>query len=84
MVGRDASSRFNGARSLVVALRRTYFSRMSSLSPQEPVDALVTLLQRYVRGEVPLAEMVAADETLPPGTSADFAWSLDPYDAPAA
>jgi hypothetical protein len=55
-----------------------------SSSPQAAVDALFALLQRYVRGEVPLADMVAAYEAMPDGATGDGAWSLDPDDTPAA
>jgi len=46
---------------------------MSTLEPSARLAATFTLMQRYMHGEVPLADLVAAIRALPPGTSGDFA-----------
>jgi hypothetical protein len=52
-----------------------------STSPSaDPFATLTVLLQRYVRGEVEVAELVAAYQALPDGTSGDFACALDDVD----
>ena len=46
---------------------------MSALEPSARLAATFALMQRYIHGEVPLADLVAAIRALPPGTSGDFA-----------
>ena len=55
------------------------------MSPAD--DALLSqafaLLQRYVQGDTPLADVVAAIRALPPATSGDVAFGLDGATLPA-
>ena len=53
---------------------------MPHVPPADPLAALQALLQRYMRGEVSVADMVAAYEAIPNGASGDFAFSLGDID----
>ena len=46
---------------------------MSTPESSAPLNPAFALLERYVRGEVPVAEMVAAFRGLPDAVAGDFA-----------
>ena len=50
----------------------------------DPIPALRALLERYLRGEVPVADVVAAYGALPDGATADFAFGLGGVDPEVA
>ena len=54
-----------------------------SLGDDALLSAAFALLQRYLHGDAPLAEVVAAFHALPPAASGDVAFGLDDATLPA-
>lgn len=53
------------------------------LPSDDPFASAFALLQRYIHGHAPLADVVAAFRALPPGASGEAAFGLDEHSLPA-